>query len=394
MHTHPAHLLHLLSVSAAILIHAVAGAQTGRHEESIFVARPGRAAPLFRQDTLEICILGDIMMHARQIEYAREADGSFDFSTYFRFISDRISSADIAVANMEFTLAGEPYTGYPCFSAPDCLATFLADTGFDIFLAANNHICDKGEKGAMRTIGIYRELEATRGIRFTGISEDEEALEASCPLTVRRKGISLAFVNFTYGTNSPLRSEWPKVNLMTDAEAVEKALEKAEEADFTIVLPHWGTEYRLRHSQEQEKQAKWLAGKGADMIIGSHPHVIQDFQVISTDNGRRNVPVAYSLGNAVSNMSASGTQLELMATVRIARDYNGDMKMLPPEFTYLWCSGPGGYGDSFTVIPVAEFTGRRSEWKGPWDYDKMIKTYMRVMQETGIKEGPADGISY
>jgi poly-gamma-glutamate synthesis protein (capsule biosynthesis protein) len=115
-----------------------------------------------------------------------------------------------------------------------------------------------------------------------------------------------------------------------------------------------------------------MVEKGADAIIGSHPHVIQDYQEI---NG---VPVAYSLGNAVSNMSVTNTQLELMATLKIVRYHNGDLEMLTPEFKYLWCSLPGGYNDSYTVIPVEDFLDKRDQWHGKWDYDKMVKTYNNI----------------
>ena len=381
------HILHITTAAIALLSGGGICAQdTGMH---LFEGSLNKAAPLFRNDTLTVRIFGDIMMHSRQIETAASEDGVYDFSSYFSLLSEEISNADIVVANMEFTLAGRPYTGYPCFSAPDSFAPFLAETGFDVFLAANTHIFDKGQAGAIRTISIYRELEQTHGIRFTGLAENEDGLSGNFPLTIRRKGISVALVNFTYGTNSPLSSEWPKVNLMDNSGPLAEAFRKAQEADFTIALPHWGTEYRLKHSERQEKTAQKLADMGADIIIGAHPHVIQDFALISAYDGTKakQVPVAYSLGNAVSNMSAANTQLELMATIRIARNFNGDLEMLPVEMTYLWCSAPGGYGKSYTVIPVADFIGRRNEWAGKWDYDKMVRTYSKVMQETGIKEG-------
>lgn len=342
------------------------------------------ARPLFRQDTIEICIVGDIMMHSRQIEEASAGNGRFDFSTYFRFISDRIRKADIAVANMEFTLAGKPYTGYPCFSAPDDIAGEAAETGFNVFLAANNHICDRGVKGLNRTISVYRQMESEGKIRFTGIAEDAEALQDNYPLIIRKKGISVAFVNFTYGTNCTAGCEWPKVNMMDDRKSLEEAMRKAEPADFTIVLPHWGTEYSHSCSRQQENTAGWLVSNGADLIVGTHPHVVQNRSDIRTAD--KIVPVVFSLGNAVSNMSAAGTQLELMATVKIIRERTGDIRMDGLALTYLWCSRPGGYGKTFTVIPVAEFSGRRAEWRGPHDYDKMMYTYKKVMQETGVKQ--------
>lgn len=342
---------------------------------------------IFRQDTLTICIFGDMMMHANQISNAHKGDNSYDFTTYFRHLEDQISKADIAVANMEFTLAGEPYTGYPCFSAPDVFASYLADIGFDIFLAANNHIFDKGSSGAQRTLDIYRDMEEERGIRFTGLAGNEDEYNRVNPLTIIRKGIKISFVNLTYGTNVGSGTAWPKTFRLNHAESVIGALSKAEEldADLTIVLPHWGTEYNLKHSEAQEKAAVMLAEHGADIIVGAHPHVVQDCQILEVNDNEKQVPVAYSLGNAVSNMSAPDTQIGLMTTIKIVRENNGDIRTLPIEFTYLWCSRPGGYCSSYTVIPVEEFIGTRAQWLGSWEYDKMISTYERVRRKTGIE---------
>ena len=350
--------------SAFLLI----GISAGKAYAQQIDCRPdlGNVPDLFRQDTLTICFLGDIMMHTLQIGTAQKGGETYDFSSYFKAIEDRIKDADIAVANMEFTLGGKPYTGYPSFSAPDSYADYLIECGFDVFLAANNHILDKGSAGAARTIEIYRRLEKEHGIRFTGIAESGDALAENHPLRIRRKGIGLSLVNFTYGTNLGGTSYWPKTNYMADREGILKALQKSEDADFTIVLPHWGEEYSTTHSRKQEDTAEWLAENGADLIVGAHPHVVQDTSTV------RGIPVIYSLGNAVSNMSAANTQLELMATVRIIRHGNGDMEMETPELTWLWCSRPGGYTDDYCVLPVEEFIGTRESWTGRWEYDKMV----------------------
>ena len=111
--------------------------------------------PLYQApDTVSIVFLGDMMMHSGQIANARTAEDTYDFSTCFSRVERLIKQADIAVANMEFTLAGRPYTGYPCFSAPDSYVEAIAESGVDIFLTANNHILDKGKGGIERTLGI------------------------------------------------------------------------------------------------------------------------------------------------------------------------------------------------------------------------------------------------
>ena len=339
-----------------------------------------KARPLYGRDTVTICVMGDMMMHTAQIENAHRWGKRYDFSQYFRCLEDRIARADIAIANMEYTLAGEPHTGYPAFSAPDCYAEYLAGCGFDIFLAANNHIFDKGSSGAARTLERFAALGRSHGIRYCGLSVNEEDRDKTYPLTIKLKGINIALVNFTYGTNLGADLHWPKVNYMNDRAQLKEALNRAENADFTLVLPHWGNEYELTHSTQQKETAQWLVGNGADMIIGTHPHVVQDCETID------GVQVAYSLGNAVSNMSAANTQIGLMAEIKIVREDNGDVKVLPIVFTWLWCSRPGGYCDSYCVLPVEEFIGSRDRWKGTWEYDKMISTFERVRKATGINQ--------
>ena len=319
-------------------------------------------------DTVEICILGDMMMHSAQISNARTSTSEYDFTSYFKHIEDKIRNADIAIANMEYTLAGKPYTGYPSFSAPDTYATYLASLGIDVFLTANNHIFDKGAAGAQRTIDEFQKL----GISITGIAEDQQMYEQVFPLILECKEVSIALVNVTYGSNTSIGRAWPKIIRLSDLEAMSAALTAADTCDLAIVLPHWGNEYQLRHSASQEKYARWFIDHGADAIIGAHPHVIQDMQEID------GVPVFYSLGNAVSNMSATNTQMEMMVTLKIVRHHNGSIKLLEPEYELLWCSRPGGYSSKYTVLPVERFIGTRDTWHGPWEYDKMIETRKRI----------------
>ncbi len=322
-----------------------------------------------RQDTVSVVFIGDVMMHARQLEY--------DYTTFLEPIRERLEDADLAVANMEFTLAGEPYSGYPSFSAPDGFAQYVADCGVDVFLTANNHILDKGRDGAMRTIGVYRGM---KDIQFTGIAEDASADTASYPLIVPVRGIRVALVNFTYGTNASVSQPWPKVNRMrlTDIyDAIDRA--DARGADFIVAVPHWGAEYQLRHSGQQEQLAEAMAARGVDAIVGTHPHVVQDSTMIG------DAPVFYSLGNAVSNMSARNTRLELMVTLRLVRESDGSCRMLSPVSEFLWCTLPGTLTDSYATIAVKDYIGKRDLWKNPSDYDNMIETYNRVKVETGIE---------
>ncbi len=341
----------------SLLLCALCGAQ-----DFVFTTKaPPLPKPLYGQaDTISLMFMGDMMMHTKQIETARvDSSDIFDFSTYFTGIRHLMDEADLTVANAEFTLGGKPYSGYPSFSAPDAYADYIADSGVDIFLTANNHILDKGARGIERTLGIYDKMEAEGRIHHTGSAMDEEADSLRNPLIVPVKGIRIALVNFTYGTNASVSGAYPKV-FRTDTAAIRRAIEIAQRkgAKYIIALPHWGTEYNLKHSGAEEKLAEWLAENGCDAIIGTHPHVVQDVMPvrIAGKEGRiKEVPVVYSLGNLISNMSATNTQIGMIATLRIAIDRSGGHSLLSPDLTMTWCSRPGNLTDSYTTVPVREF---------------------------------------
>lgn len=327
------------------------------------------------KDTVTVMIVGDIMMHSRQLGY--------DHREFLSGIAPAMNAADICIANMEFSLGGPPYSGYPAFSTPDSYAGYLAgECGTDIFLTANNHILDRGSRGLSRTLATYSCMRDSLGVRYTGTARDSSDLEATYPLIVNCRGIRLAIVNFTYGTNAGGGNGWPRVNYMRKEE-VGEAMRRADErgADFTIVLPHWGNEYELRHSRTQEEWAEWLVKEGADVIVGAHPHVVQDTTHIA---GR---PVIYSIGNTISNMSARNTRLGLAVSLRFVNDpEKGDKYMLEPELHFIWCSLPGMLTDNYTTIFVKEWANRRDDWLTPSDFDNMTVTLERVRAATGISD--------
>lgn len=304
------------------------------------------------------------MMHTRQLQY--------DHSSFLLDLKPLLSDADLAIANAEFTLAGPPFTGYPAFSAPDGYLSSILDAGVDVLLTANNHILDKGSKGLERTLKQYG--------RFAGSGLDEAQYMRNNPLIVPVKGIRIALVNFTYGTNVGSGVEYPKVSRMKREEIARQMKRARECADFIIVLPHWGEEYVLKHNGEQQDWAEWLVEQGADAIIGAHPHVVQDTTHI------KGVPVVYSLGNAVSNMSAPNTRLELAAVLRLVKHKGGGEKaLLGPDLHFLWCTLPGKKTDGYRTVVVEEQLGRRDDWKDKSDYDNMTETLERVKKVTGIE---------
>lgn len=348
----------------------------------------GSPASRLVPDTLTLAFIGDIMLHSAQIENTSRPDGTFDFSGYFPELKEDLRKADIAVGNMEFTLAGPPYSGYPAFCAPDAYAMYMAEEcGIDIFLTANNHILDKGEAGLVRTLAKYREMERNAGIRMTGSAENADSAARNTPLIVDTCGFRIAFVNCTYGTNLGIGKDYPGTVMMSDRQTISEALHKAQEADadLIIALPHWGIEYDTIHSAEQEEYAGWLAEEGADIIIGAHPHVVQDADTIRTA-GNKPVPVIYSLGNAISNMSAKNTQVGLMVKLGVTKNSKGETVMLQPEYVFTWCSLPGRLSSSHTTVKIKDYAGRRDEWEQEYEYDKMMTTYHNIKRLTGIED--------
>lgn len=327
-------------------------------------------------DTVSLFIIGDVMMHSKQLEH--------DHTEFLARIAPDMRAADISVANLEFSCAGPPYTGYPSFSCPDYFPEYLAnECGVDVFLTANNHVLDYGSDGLVRTLETYEKLSGSYGIKHTGSAASEAQLESAYPLLISKKGISIALINFTYGTNNGGNGkEWPKVNRMKKDE-VHAAFERAKDsgADFIVALPHWGTEYQLTHDQKQQEWAEWLAQEGADIIIGSHPHVVQDTTHIG------GIPVIYSLGNAVSNMSIINSRLELAVNVRfIINRSSGAKTMMEPELKFMWCTLPGRLTDSYATLFVKEWANRKNDWLTPSDFDNMIGTWQRVKAAAGISD--------
>lgn len=357
-----------LTLSALILALSL-NAQTLLKYEVPF-PRPIRNTP----DTISVVIIGDVMMHTKQLPH--------DYSVFLKDISAEMKGADIAVANMEFPLGGKPYMGYPVFSTPDEFPWILCEQcGIDLMLMGNNHVLDKGETGLERTFDIYDKIRDSLGVSFTGCARNARELEESYPAVISRKGVKIAFINFTYGTNIGPSKEWPKACRMKKDEisaAFKRA--KAKGADFIVAIPHWGVEYELKHSTSQKQWAEWLVDQGADAIVGSHPHVVQDTTHI------KGVPVIYSLGNAVSNMSIINSRLELAAILRFTRDQaTGEMQMLEPELQFMWCTLPGRLTEGYATVSVKKWASRRSDWLIDSDYLNMMETLARVKASTGIQ---------
>lgn len=275
------------------------------------------------EDSISLLFIGDIMGHGPQIKAAYNSKTKkYDYSPVFNKLKPVFESVDFAIANLEVTLAGKPFKGYPQFSSPDNLAESCKNSGIDVLVTANNHSCDRGKKGILRTLKILDKI----GIRHTGTFRDKKERDTSNLLILKKGNIKIGILNYTYGTNGlPFPS--PTIVNIIDQEkmALDIKQSKNKNLDKLIVFVHWGKEYESLPNKEQMNTADFLFKQGVDIIIGSHPHVLQPMIYTPQTGKTKEKFIAYSLGNFVSNQRTrkrdGGTMIQLVIKKTKERTY-------------------------------------------------------------------------
>lgn len=285
-------------------------------KESNATPPPETDTVLLHNDKLSMIFVGDIMTHKTQTIAAWDKQKEvYDYSPAFDLVKEYFDSVDLVVGNLETTFGREPYTGYPTFSAPDELAPQLKKMGIDILTTANNHCCDRGDTGLVRTLDILDQ----NGIPSTGTFRNQEDRERRNPLMIDTLGYKIGLLAYTYGTNG-LKYDEPVIVNLIDTVQIKEDIKASKEkgAELVLVSIHWGEEYQLNPNWLQIEQAQYIAENGADAIIGSHPHVVQRSDTLVTSTGKQ-VPILYSLGNFVSNQYQPNTRLGKMLQLEIER---------------------------------------------------------------------------
>ena len=326
---------------------------------------------VFGQDdpTLKLIFTGDIMGHDSQIESALNTGSEgYDYAPCFEHLEPYFSSADITIGNLEVTLAGPPYKGYPQFSSPDELGLALRSAGFDILLTANNHALDRHKQGIERTIDQLDK----QGFIYTGTFKNDYTRALSYPLLVEKNGIRLAILNYTYGTNGLVASS-PNIVNYIDTAQISKDLKKAEKAspDFTIVTVHWGKEYENTENSQQNQLAQFILDAGADAIIGSHPHVVQPIRL--SDSGEI---IVYSMGNLISNQRSryrnGGIAFEMSLEKKEGITAVSEYAYLP-----IWVYKPvTEKGTQFQLMPAALDSATAKKLHFPDEDYALMKTFL------------------
>jgi len=290
---------------------------------------------LSAQERITLLFVGDLMQHDAQIRAASTPEG-YDYTECFIHVRQEISKADLAIGNLEVTLGGKPYRGYPSFSAPDEFLYAIKDAGFDVLLTANNHCLDRGKRGLERTI---QRLDSIR-MPYLGTYRDSTERSHRHPLIIEKNGFKIAFLAYTYGTNGLLPSQPNCVNYINKVQIKKDILAaRRMRPDAIIACMHWGVEYHSLPNKSQKDLADWLIKQGIDHIIGSHPHVVQPMEVRKNKHTPAKHLVVYSLGNFISNMSKENTDGGAMVKLTLKKTA-GITQMESCSYSLTWTSRP------------------------------------------------------
>ncbi|WP_321519149.1 CapA family protein [uncultured Bacteroides sp.] len=297
---------------------------------------------------ITLLFAGDFMQHQKQID-AAATDSGYDYQDCFSQVKEEVSKADVAIGNLEVTLGGEPYGGYPGFSAPDEYMYAIKDAGFDVMTLANNHCLDRGRAGLERTIHVLDSLK----VPHVGTYLNTEERESKNPLLIQKNGFRIALLNYTYGTNC-LKVCKPNVVNYIDRNEILRDIKKAraKNPDVIIACMHWGTEYQSAPDAEQTDLANWLFAHGVNHVIGSHPHVVQPMEMRYDRINKQRHILVYSLGNYLSDMSEMKTDGGVMFKMEICKDTT--VRVEKCGYSLVWTSRPKHSGEkNYKIIPAS-----------------------------------------
>ena len=366
--------------------------------------------PAFEEYDIKLMALGDNLMHMGIVNTGRMDDGTYDYTFLFQGMEEYLDIADIKIINQETIFGGNElgFSGFPRFNSPTQVGDAIADAGFNVVLQASNHAADQGINGIYNCISYW---ETQPEVLMVGIhgetspgetspeetSTEETSAEEIPLLTI--KDVTFAILNYTYGPNmetlpSNLRGhlnmlcaynqDTGRIDFTTLNPQVLEDIEKANElADIVIVCPHWGTEYQDKPSGYQETFASQMTEAGADLIIGTHPHVPQPVEWITTENG--NISLCYySLGNYVSTQKQALCMLEGMAwvTFHVTED---DVTLSEQETGVLplvchYKSGPVRFEK---VYPLEDYTEELATQHGIWNYGG-VPLHLNELQDWSV----------
>jgi poly-gamma-glutamate synthesis protein (capsule biosynthesis protein) len=315
---------------------------------------------------LTLIAVGDNLIHGPIYRQANERSNNsgFDFRPAYQQIASYLAEADLALMNQETPLGGTELglSSYPQFNSPQELGEQMIELGFNMFSHANNHVLDAGQRGFNNTIAFWRRQSAEKPVIMAGIAADREDDQLQI---LQVKDLKIALLAYTYGTNGlRLPKSSSGIIKYLDDDLICQELDKAiAEANIVIVSVHWGQEYQANANNEQKRLAQLMADNGADIIIGSHPHVLQGVEMLSTPDGKQ-VPVFYSLGNFISAQNRPDTMLGGMAKVQMVYDKaTGKLSLTELGIIPLVTDYSASY-KNITIYPLNSYTEAQANRHG------------------------------
>lgn len=336
---------------------------------------------------LSLVMVGDALLHSSVYNDAYK-NGVYDFSSQLEYIKPIIQKYDLAFYNQESILGGTSIglSDYPTFNSPQEFGDAMVDAGFNLVSLANNHTLDRGEKAVLNSCEYWKTKDVLTAGSYTSFEEANE-------IKIKEKnGIKYTLLSYTYGTNGipvPSGKEY-LVNLYSDEKAKEDIEKVKDKVDIILVSMHWGTEYQTEPTEEQKRQANYLSSLGVDIIIGTHPHIIEPITYIN------DTLVIYSLGNFISAQSTNNdynTMVELMTSVDIIKEEkDGEVTIkldnLNNELLYNYYH-KGSRWTNFKVIPFSQMNTSYNS-----DYQRLYNKYSEVvkMYDKNIEVNPLPNI--
>lgn len=345
-------------------------------------------------DTFSLMMVGDNLLHKPVSESGRRKNGKYNYDSLFTHIKDEAESADAAMINQEVVLGGAKLgiSGYPSFNGRYEVGEAIAKAGFNVVLHATNHSLDKGAAGIKNCLKFWRKKHPD--IKVTGMNESAKAQNKIT--YIKKKGICVAILNYTYGTNGIRMPESMPyaVNMLTKKKVARDVRKAKKKADFIVVCPHWGTEYNTGIDASQKRWAKYFLKIGVDLVIGTHPHVIEPVKWMKGKGGRKML-VYYSLGNFVNSTSRRGAGVARqfyggMAKVNLRRNADGKVVISKAKFVPLITHKKAN--GKITTYKVADYTkkmaakNRISRCDSGFSFKRMKAFFRKIVGKRFLEE--------
>lgn len=345
-------------------------------------------------NTFSLMMVGDNLLHKPVSESGRRKNGKYNYDSLFTHIKDEAESADAAMINQEVVLGGAKLgiSGYPSFNGRYEVGDAIAKAGFNVVLHATNHSLDKGAAGIKNCLKFWRKKHPD--IKVTGMNESAKAQNKIT--YIKKKGICVAILNYTYGTNGIRMPESMPyaVNMLTKKKVARDVRKAKKKADFIVVCPHWGTEYNTGIDASQKRWAKYFLKIGVDLVIGTHPHVIEPVKWMKGKGGRKML-VYYSLGNFVNSTSRRGAGVARqfyggMAKVNLRRNADGKVVISKAKFVPLITHKKAN--GKITTYKVADYTkkmaakNRISRCDSGFSFKRMKAFFRKIVGKRFLEE--------